>query len=744
MSRATGLKSIRKNDIEQWKKSALVLLFFGIMIAPNFTYNIWPQMVPFGWSSKQFMTGNFDLSRHVVPSVYYEVRGWLDANVQPGDVFRVFWLPIDPTILSNLISFYPDTPVFFPRFDERNYTQVIFTYLLQAPSSGWNNGLGKLLANANVKYVVVNLSANEGGGIWKQEGPIALSPWGPAWDLNYYFTGDPKNYAKALDREQGLRLVAQEKHFLVYENLDFVAYVSTYRRALLVAPKNILDQKTPVFSVYNYSNNLVVNGGFEKGLAPWTLAGNWQVSTNAHSGNASLEGRTLEKGWIAASQDIPLKGNDGYYLSGWMRIENVKQSHVKLLFYNESGNLLLTTYPQPGTDGTKDWWYFSESGASPRGTATVTVLLMGGWSLDNTNNATTWFDDISLVEGYYPVPSPLRDSSYDILLASSMNNLISDVPGFDDGSNLIVSGDVLARNAITDERMKQFAAISSGLVFLGDAIRSQLDTEWVLQHPQLLFVYEAESVLQPQRGIWQHLEGPSFGNNQAVEVVGSGQGVQNFYVPRNSYYTITVRGTGEQNVSVKIDDENLTIVPFVDPSGRPSNWYETEGLFLTLGEHKLTLTTSGNSTAFDKIMMISSIGGPVRLADIAGGKATSLSFARLGGIQYNVRIESNGPSFIILGESFDPDWNAYANGVKLSHYALPFHMYWPNVFYLKMGGSNIVQIAFEKQGLRNETVAVWAVGWASSLAYIGYSSKGTLVRIISKPKKKTEKPRATV
>jgi hypothetical protein len=717
------------------KTRVLILLLLGlIIIAPDFTYNIWPQEVPYGWTGKQFMTGNFDLKGRVLPPVYYEVRSWLDTQVQPGGIFRLFWLPIDPAVVSNLDFLYPDAPVYFPRFDDKNYTQLIFAYLSNSPNPilGWGNGLGKLLATANVKYIIVNLSANEGGGIWKQDGAPALSPWGPGWDLTYYFTGDPKGYSTLLDREQDLKLVSRHEHFLIYENLDFVPYVSAYRSAFLVAPKAMLDKRPPSFSVLNYTNNLVANGGFENGTTSWSLAGDWKTSPIFHSGNNSLEATRKEQGWITASQDILFQGNRSYYFSGWTKLENVRQSHVRLTFYDSDGNILRGTYPLSGTDGTKDWWFFSEAGISPHGTARISLELLGGWSLDGVNTALTWFDDVSFVEGYYPVPSPSQIWTYDVLVASSMQGLISDIPGFDGRRNLVVSGDQFSTSGPSDARIKQFATNSTGLLFLGNAVPFQSGTEWASQISKLLFVYEAESVLQPDRGVWQHLQAPYLSNNQAAELLGDGQSTQSFYVPRGSNYTIAVRAESRGVPSMSIDGINLhisSVSPFSVASGE-FNWYEGLGQFLGIGSHKLTISASGNQTVLDKIVMISSISGHGRLEDFTQGSAANVEMTKISTTQYNVKISSESPTYVVFGETYHPDWNAYFNGLKLPHLPLPLQMYWSNVFYLAKNGQSLVEISFDRQGMRNTLVALWAMGWASSLGYIGIASRSRIARTI--------------
>lgn len=71
-----------------------------IVLTPTLTYNIWSNMVPYGWANQRFLVGDFDLANKVIPSVYYEVREWLDKSPQSERPFRIFWLPIDPAIHS--------------------------------------------------------------------------------------------------------------------------------------------------------------------------------------------------------------------------------------------------------------------------------------------------------------------------------------------------------------------------------------------------------------------------------------------------------------------------------------------------------------------------------------------------------------------------------------------------------------------------------------------------------------------
>jgi hypothetical protein len=711
----------------------IVLLLIAVILAPDFVFNLFPPEVPYGWLGSRFLSGTFDLSKQVLPPVYQEVRQWLDTQVRPGDVFRLFWLPVDPSVISTLEFLYPDTPLFFPRFDERNYTQMVFDYINNAPNLGWHTGLGKMLAYANVKYVIVNLSANDGGAIWKQQGPPSLSPWGPSYDLRYYFTGDPKGYEQLLDQEQRLKPLLRVGHFVLYENLDFVPYFTAYRSSYFVLPTSTIDQRIPTFSLYNYSNNLVQNGGFENGFQPWGLEGNHTLSTLSHSGTYSLEANRTMQGWIAARQDVLFPDNASYYLSGWMKAQNVKQSHLKLTFYNSTGDPILTTYPLSGIDGTWDWRHVSEAGVSPKGTHSVGIFLMGGWSLDNENPGLTWFDDISFVEGYYPNPSPIHFWAYPILMGSSVGGLLSDIPTFG-GASLVVSTEAVSPSTISDESLRQFGQASSGLILMGDPLSNSTLSAWIDQSPRLMFVYEPESVLQPENGRWEHLHPPSIGTPEGVMVTGVGQGSQDFFVPRNSNYTIAIHVVSNGKITLRMDSHTLGSELVRDSIGQSTSWYQSDSIPLGYGEHRMTVITNSSSSIVDKIVMLSSIGKTFRLQDLAPGVAPSISFSKTSSTHYALQISSEGPVFVLFGETYDASWNARIGNVVLNHQSVPFHMYWSTLYTSANLSQTKVEVNFDQQEQRNAIITIWGVGWLLSLSYVSFASRERIVRLSRKLK----------
>lgn len=703
-----------------------IIILVAVILSPDFVYNLYPQEVPYGWVSSRFVSGTFDLSKQVLPPVYQEVRQWLDTQVRSGDIFRLFWVPIDPAVVSSLEFMYPDAPPFFPRFEERNYTQTLFDYMQNAPNFGWNTGLSKMLANANVKYVIVNLSANNGGGIWTQQGAPSLSPWGPSYDLRYYFTGDPKGYKQLLDNEQRLRIVLSDQQVVVYENMDFVPYFTAYRSSYLVLPQRELDQKISTFSVYNYSNNLVQNGGFENGLQSWNLQGNWASSSSPHSGSYSIEGNTTTEGWIVARQDVTFPGNTSYYLSGWMKANNVKQAHLRLTFSNSTGATILNTYPQSGKDGSWDWQHVAQSGVSPPGTSSVAILLMGGWSLDKTNPGLTWFDDISFFEGYYPDPSPIQFWTYPIFMASAVGNLISDIPTFNDRS-LVISSEAMTPSVLNDDSIRKFGQMFSGLVLMGDALPNSTLSPWIDQFPKLLFVYQAESVLQPEKGMWEHLSAPSIGTPEGILISGAGQASQTFLVPRLSNYTIAIQVSGSGKLFLRLDNRTLGLAPFLDNAGQSASWYQSDSLSLGYGEHKMTLITNSSSAVVTKIVMLSSTVGIFRLEDLAPGPPPKLSFTKLSSAHYKLQVIAQGPVYMLFGETYDPSWNAYDGNVRLDHEPVPFHMYWSNLFKAESLKLTTVEVYFEHQAGRNAVVTIWGVGWLMSLSYVSFGYRRKIV-----------------
>jgi hypothetical protein len=360
---------------------------------------------------------------------------------------------------------------------------------------------------------------------------------------------------------------------------------------------------------------------------------------------------------------------------------------------------------------------------------------MAGWSSDKENPGLTWFDDIEFFEGYYPYPSPIHSWAYPILMSSSVGSLLSDIPTFSDRS-LVVSAETVSPGTINDNSVKQIGQVSSGLILMGDALPNSTLSAWLDQFPRLMLVYEAESVLQPENGTWEHLKASSDGTSQGVAVSGIGQASQNFFVPRDSNYTIAVRVASSGGLTLRIDKDTLTSEPFSATFGQLTSWYQSNSIALRNGEHTLTVIANGTSTVVDKILMLSSIGKTFRLQDLAPGDAPSISFTKTSSTHFSLQLNAQGPVFVMFGETYDSSWNAYDGIVKLDHESLPFHMYWSNLYTFARFGQTTVEVYFEHQQARNTIVEIWGIGWLFSLAYVSFGYRDRILGFARKVKRR--------
>lgn len=164
--------------------------------------------------------------------------------------------------------------------------------------------------------------------------------------------------------------------------------------------------------------NLILNPSFEseKDGMPTDWDEPRADFTSSLDSSTKMEGKfsykvstTVVEEWkwsfISSSDVIPVeKGN--YQFSVWVKMKNVKQSHVKIIGYDEDGEAILQNNSDimvvcpSGTDGTWDWEKyevkFNPHMINPLCTQ-VKVFLMAGWS-PNGEEAITWFDDVSLVK----------------------------------------------------------------------------------------------------------------------------------------------------------------------------------------------------------------------------------------------------------------------------------------------------------------------------------------------------------
>ncbi|MBS7658904.1 MAG: hypothetical protein QW487_07565 [Candidatus Bathyarchaeia archaeon] len=80
------------------------------------------------------------------------------------------------------------------------------------------------------------------------------------------------------------------------------------------------------------------------------------------------------------------------------------------------------------------------------------------------------------------------------------------------------------------------------------------------------------------------------------------------------------------------------------------------------------------------------------------------------------KINITEPSYIVLAESYHPEWIAYANGEELLHIRA---VGWANGFFITVAGEYEVEILFQPQKTRELLIRVWLLAWVVIVIILG-------------------------
>ncbi len=849
------------------------------ILVQSSAYELWP-----GNSNVEYMIGNIDLSRHVVPPVYDNVKRWMDYHRQSDEFFRIFWLPMDPATEGILLATFYDPALYYPLREDKPVVNLIDMYLQNALRFGWTTGLGRLLAPAGVKYIVINFAAVDDKffNLVSHNSAPYLFPWGRQWSPTMYLAGNPRAYASILDREESLKVVERNEGFIIYENLNFIPFVKAYDRAFFVAPKDTINQtqepqmrfffrgnvslsnhgsdltlwnavtssgrvgkifQIPIegvittidfyvrensgdsttLSIYlspeistdyvasynltipanqppgwlsvpiniawphdkifvywfvksasanwgfdtrmpyddyycanasncnwvtwptrswvivNMQNNLpyseepinrLKNTIFEKDTSSWKLNGTWSIDKGVFPSGLNAFKNVNEqtnKAWFLASQSLSVMAKSSYSVSGWVKIENAKQSQVRLRFYDRGGAVVGITSPLSGTDGTRDWWRFSMYGTVPEKAVYVDVELLGGWSYDQIQPGKTWFTNILFHQGYRQLLNPISENqfewNYETVLASSPNHLMDRIPGFN-GTNLVATTAMLPFNA-TDEEVKRLLSAMDGIVLMGDLVETD-ETAWIAKQPTLLSIYEAESKIIPADERWNHVNRDMFTNHYASQVLGKSEGSMKFFTPRDSYYRVALRAMILEVPSFKVDGEAVEVGEFsIGEDG--FRWFEAEAVLLQKGWHTLSISVGEGEAILDQIVMISNIQAPKGLKEISSSSNPAIGVREDHTTLHKFQMYSEKPAFVVMLNSYDSIWNAYVDEQNLPHYSIPLNTYWANLYYVNSTGITSLKITFDRQNTRNISLSITITAWSSSLIALIYLQRTKIV-----------------
>ena len=154
-----------------------------------------------------------------------------------------------------------------------------------------------------------------------------------------------------------------------------------------------IDIGTFEVSVSSDSGELLTNGGFEAGIAPWELfSGNEAISSSAFEGSQSIQ---LSGAASGAGQIVDATPGDEFSLSLYARTNNTGYVGAGLNFFDASYNLLdFTLSNEIDIDGNA-WTQYEQSSVAPDDTRYVQVWLYQD-NFPNSPTDNTFIDNISL------------------------------------------------------------------------------------------------------------------------------------------------------------------------------------------------------------------------------------------------------------------------------------------------------------------------------------------------------------
>lgn len=147
--------------------------------------------------------------------------------------------------------------------------------------------------------------------------------------------------------------------------------------------------------------NLIVNGGFEDGLAGWSAFWTRQPNSgecsleksNPHSGSACIKiVHTGEQDWgLNYSRRINVKYGDWFEIEGWLKIEGEGDAVLCVAMYDEVGNAIDWSYGATQIRNSPQWTHLKNKFFVFQKNARYIIPRIIG-----SGKATIWIDDISL------------------------------------------------------------------------------------------------------------------------------------------------------------------------------------------------------------------------------------------------------------------------------------------------------------------------------------------------------------
>lgn len=145
-------------------------------------------------------------------------------------------------------------------------------------------------------------------------------------------------------------------------------------------------------------DNLLANGGFEKGLDGWIFADNSGNTTQAFDAQVKKEGRQsvhlMKTGgppFDLLRADVgALRAGSKAAVTAWFKAENVQNGWFKIFFYDKSGEVIEQGNDVKPLAGTYDWKEITIENRVPKKTASAAVFVL------IVQPGELWIDDVRL------------------------------------------------------------------------------------------------------------------------------------------------------------------------------------------------------------------------------------------------------------------------------------------------------------------------------------------------------------
>ncbi len=200
---------------------------------------------------------------------------------------------------------------------------------------------------------LASVDGAQSDGGWSIDGEKAVSSTADA-ELTYTFKGQSFGFCHEVSGE-GVRVIIDgDDYGIIYTN-----YGAPYRIVTeeledtehTVVLKNISDNQVSISSfmiddneafvyepeqggeVTEPDDELVINGGFEKGTDGWSLGEHWSIADeSSYSGNYSLKLNNTQAHWCIATQTVTVEPETDYILSYYINSQNHWGGVLKLFY----------------------------------------------------------------------------------------------------------------------------------------------------------------------------------------------------------------------------------------------------------------------------------------------------------------------------------------------------------------------------------------------------------------------------